>query len=177
MAREVYDPTADRKAAKKGVKVFIASPKEGEEKKTVTFDAKAGPKGTATVKKETKKAEETKPKEAEKSKAAEPEKPKAEAKEKKSATAKPKAEKKPTFTDDQFMETLKAVGHPATSRGVSDKLGFDPDVGRGIVRARMERLIAEKKVVAVESGKKNIGKLYKLPWILFFLVRVNNQNI
>jgi len=39
----------------------------------------------------------------------------------------------------------------------------DPDIGRQLVRARMAKLIQEKKVEAVESEKKNIGKLYKLP--------------
>jgi hypothetical protein len=143
MAKLVYDPTPDRK--KKSVKVFSASPKEGEQTKTVQYDPKRGPKGTATVKKETK--------------ATEPEKRKVTEK-----PEKPKTEKKSTFTDEQFIETLKAIGKPASSREVSDKLGIaDPDVGRAIVRREMEKLISEKKVEAVKSEKKTIGKLYKLP--------------
>jgi len=78
MAKIVYDPTENRKS--KNVKVFSASPKQGEQPKTIVYDSKVPPKGKAVVKK-----------------TAETEKPK---------TEKPKAEKKPTFTDEQFIEAL-----------------------------------------------------------------------
>ena len=136
MAKLVYDPTVDRQA-RKGVKVFTASPKPGEEPQTIAFDSKVPPKGKATIKKA--KREE---------KAAEPEKPKA---------------AEPKFSDEQFIEALKTIGHPATSREVSDKLGFDPDKGRAIVRRTMERLIAEKKVVAVKPESGRAKELYALP--------------
>jgi dephospho-CoA kinase len=32
--------------------------------------------------------------------------------------------KKPMFTDEEFLEALKAVGHPASSREIVDKLGI-----------------------------------------------------
>jgi hypothetical protein len=59
---------------------------------------------------------------------------------------------------------LKAIGHQATSREVSDKLGIkDPDKGRGIVRKRMEKLIKARKVKSVEPGDVYAKQLYVLP--------------
>jgi hypothetical protein len=137
MAKVVYDPTADRKAEKHKQKV------------TFTFDPKEGVHGKATVVKHEEKV-------------AEPSKPKEE------KAAKKTEEKKPArtvlkFTDEQLIAALKEIGKPATSREISDKLSIaDPDQGRAYVRREMARLINEKKVEAVESEKKNIGKLYKL---------------
>jgi hypothetical protein len=101
----------------------------------IEVDPTLGPRGKATVKRE---------------------KPAAEA-------AEPKPEK-PKIPDEQFIAALKAIGHPASSREISDALGIEnADFGRALVRREMEKLIKEGKVVAVESEKKNIGKLYKLP--------------
>lgn len=76
-------------------------------------------------------------------------------------TTEPKQEEAPKY---DFLAALKEIGHPATSREISDKVGIsDPDKGRAIVRREMEKLIVEKKVEAVKSEKKNVGKLYKLP--------------
>jgi len=88
--------------------------------------------------------------------------------EKPAAEAEPKPEAAATaklsFTDEQFLEALKQIGKPASSRKVSDKLGItDADKGRAIVRRAMEKLIEEKKVVAVEpEAQTRVGKLYKL---------------
>jgi hypothetical protein len=133
MAKIVYDLTVDRKRTPLSSSIVKAKIANNEVKV----------KG-----KQPKAKREEKPATAEKQKAEE---------------TKPKAEtKKPTFTDEQFLEALKAVGHPATSREVSDKLGFDPDKGRAIVRRAMDKLIAEGKVVSVESPKKPVKQLYKL---------------
>jgi hypothetical protein len=76
---------------------------------------------------------------------------------------KPKARGGLTFTDEQFIAVLRGIGKPATSREVSDKLGIgDPEVGRQMVRTRMAKLIAEKKVVAVKPEKGRAKQLYKL---------------
>jgi hypothetical protein len=65
---------------------------------------------------------------------------------------KPKTEKKTSFTDEQFIAALKEIGHPATSREISDKLGIkDPDVGRQLVRSRMKKLNKEGKVYISEA--------------------------
>jgi hypothetical protein len=51
------------------------------------------------------------------------------------------------FTDEQVINAVKAVGHAATSREVSDKLGIvDADQGRAYVRARMNALIKDGKI-------------------------------
>jgi hypothetical protein len=76
---------------------------------------------------------------------------------------KPKAEKKPTFTDEQFIETLRKIGKPATSREVSDALGIaDPEVGRQLVRSRMAKLAEEGKVKITEAEKGRAKKVYSL---------------
>ena len=86
---------------------------------------------------------------------------------KKEKAEKPKA--KPKFTaisDDQFIAALRGIGKPATSREISDALGFkDPDKGRGIVRGRMKKLIKEGKVKAEEpkDEKTRAKQLYNLP--------------
>jgi hypothetical protein len=70
------------------------------------------------------------------------EKPKAE-------QAKPALEReKLEFTEAQIIAAVKAIGHAASSREISDKLGIkDPDQGRGYVRSRMVALVKDKKIV------------------------------
>jgi len=69
---------------------------------------------------------------------------------------KPKAEKaKPAlqrenlqFTEAQLIAAVKAIGHAATSREISDKLGIkDADQGRGYVRTRMAALVKSEEIV------------------------------
>jgi predicted ArsR family transcriptional regulator len=80
------------------------------------------------------------------------------------ATQKPK-NGKPSFTDDQIIAALTAVGHPAVSREVSDKLGIaDPDQGRSFVRSHMKALQKDGKVKFVKpTGKTKATWLYALP--------------
>jgi hypothetical protein len=74
------------------------------------------------------------------------------------ATPKPKTEQakaKPAlerenlqFTEAQLIAAVKAVGHAATSREISDKLGIkDADQGRGYVRTRMAALVKSEEIV------------------------------
>jgi hypothetical protein len=76
------------------------------------------------------------------------EKPKAE---------KPKGERENLqFTEAQIIAAIKAIGHAATSREISDKLGIkDPDQGRGYIRTRMAALVKDKKIV---TSKPNDAK-------------------
>lgn len=68
---------------------------------------------------------------------------------------KPKAEKKPSFTDEQFLAALKAIDHPATSRKIVDKLGIgDKEYGRALVRREMTRLADEKKVKVTKEKRE-----------------------
>lgn len=60
------------------------------------------------------------------------------------------------FTEAQTIAAVKAVGHAATSREISDKLGFnDPDQGRGYIRTRMAALVKDGKIV---TSKPNDAK-------------------
>lgn len=132
----VYDPSEDRRKTK-GSKVFTMS--QGNEKKTVEYQAKAknALRGKAVAKKaeEPKKTEQKKPSE----------KPQR-------ATLK--------FTDEQLIEDLKAIGHLATSREISDKLGIaDPDQGRAYVRREMARLMGEGKIKGKKQKEKAREKL------------------
>jgi hypothetical protein len=79
---------------------------------------------------------------------------------------KPKAEKaKPAakaerenlqFTEAQLIAAVKAIGHEASSREISDKLGIkDADQGRGYVRTRMAALVKSKEIV---TSKPNDAK-------------------
>ena len=82
---------------------------------------------------------------------------------KRKAQEKPKAVKtKPAqhgkldFTTEQLIEAVKAVGHAASSREISDKLGIkDPDQGRAYVRTRMAALIKEGKVKGEAPPEKS----------------------
>jgi len=71
---------------------------------------------------------------------------------------------KPTFTDEQFIEALRKIGKPASSREISDALGIeDAEYGRALVRRVMERLTKEAKVVAEEPKEKiRAAKHYKV---------------
>lgn len=60
------------------------------------------------------------------------------------------------FTEARIIEAVKAIGHPATSREISDKLGIaDPDQGRGYVRSRMAALMKSKKIVTSKPEAKS----------------------
>jgi len=68
-------------------------------------------------------------------------------------------------SDAEMLNALIALyqkeGKPVGSRAISDALGIaDPDFGRPAVRAAMKRLVAEKKVIAVE-GEGRFALLYK----------------
>jgi hypothetical protein len=72
------------------------------------------------------------------------------------ATPKPKTEQaKPAlerenlqFTEAQLIAAVKAIGHAASSREISDKLGIkDADQGRGYVRTRMAALVKSEEIV------------------------------
>jgi hypothetical protein len=84
------------------------------------------------------------------------------------STVEPKEQKrskteKVTFTDEQFIEALKKIGHAATSREISDALGIEnPDFGRQLVRTRMEKLVEEGKVKITEAEKGRAARLYSL---------------
>jgi hypothetical protein len=78
--------------------------------------------------------------------------------------AKPKAEQaKPAperekleFSEAQIIAAVKSVGHAATSREISDKLGInDPEQGRGYVRSRMATLVKDKKIVTGKPEDKS----------------------
>jgi hypothetical protein len=78
------------------------------------------------------------------------EKPKAE-------KAKPAAEReKLQFSGAQIIEAVRAVGHPATSREISDKLGIkDPDQGRAYVRMQMAAFVKDKDIVTSKPEAKS----------------------
>jgi len=60
------------------------------------------------------------------------------------------------FTEAQLIEAVKAIGHAATSREISDKLGIkDADRGRGYVRTRMAALVKDKKIVTSKPEDKS----------------------
>jgi hypothetical protein len=136
----VYDPTKDRQGPRNKAKVL-------EKLDNGKLKDKYHKSTTASK-------QETKPKVEEK-------------KHEKKAAEQPKAEQKgkiAKFSDEQFVEALKAIGHAATSREVSDKLGIkDPDLGRQMVRQRMAKLIQDGKVKSVEPKEGRAKQLYALP--------------
>jgi hypothetical protein len=95
-------------------------------------------------------------------------KPKTE-KPQKAAKAAPEAQKAPVqrekliFTDEQMINAVKAIGHAATSREISDKLKIaDPDQGRQFVRSRMAALIKDGKIKTSEpSANSHVKFLYE----------------
>jgi len=88
------------------------------------------------------------------------EKPKANTQKPKPKTeqpAKPTLEhEKLEFSEAQIIAAVKAVGHAASSREISDKLGIkDPEQGRGYVRSRMAALVKDKKIVTSKPEDKS----------------------
>jgi hypothetical protein len=80
------------------------------------------------------------------------EKPKAE-----KAKAKPAVEReKLQFSGAQIIEAVRAVGHAATSREISDKLGIkDADQGRAYVRTQMAAFVKDKDIVTSKPDKRS----------------------
>jgi len=79
----------------------------------------------------------------------------------------PKAEQaKPAleFKEAQIIAAVKAIGHPASSREISDKLGIkDPEQGRGWVRSRMAQLVKDGKITTSKpDGKSRCTFLYSV---------------
>lgn len=169
--------------ARKEVKEFEASPKpwssKDPERKVVHFDPNQGPAGKAIVKAakreeakdaatETKEAIEGVRKELADAKATSKTENKKTEKAKKAEKEKPKKERigNLNFTDEQIIAATKKVGHPATSREVSDALGIkDPDEGRAYIRRNMERLTEAKKIVSEkppEDQKGHAKLLYRV---------------
>jgi len=85
--------------------------------------------------------------------------PKVKAEKPKATTPAEKAQatrKKLQFTEAQLIHAVKSVGHAASSREISEKLGIaDPDQGRGYVRNRMAVLMEDGKVIGVEPESKS----------------------
>jgi hypothetical protein len=88
----------------------------------------------------------------------------------KHATTEKKPKEKPqkrgkaqTFTDEQFVEALKKIGHAATSREISDTLGIkEAESGRALVRRVMAKLAEDGKIKITETPKGKRGRLYDL---------------
>jgi hypothetical protein len=60
------------------------------------------------------------------------------------------------FTTAQIIAAVESVGHAASSREISDKLGIkDPDQGRAYVRSRMAALMKDKKILGAEPADKS----------------------
>jgi len=60
------------------------------------------------------------------------------------------------FSEAQIIAAVKSVGHEASSREISDKLGIkDPEQGRGWVRSRMAALVKDKKIVTSKPEDKS----------------------
>jgi len=60
------------------------------------------------------------------------------------------------FTTEQLIEAVKAVGHPASSREISDKLGIkNADQGRAYIRTKMASLKKEGKIIYVKPVEKS----------------------
>jgi len=75
----------------------------------------------------------------------------------KAEQAKPASEReKLEFSEAQIIAAVKAIGHAAISREISDKLGIkDPEQGRGWVRSRMAALVKDKKIVTSKPEDKS----------------------
>jgi hypothetical protein len=68
----------------------------------------------------------------------------------------PTTHEKLDFTSEQLIEAVKAVGHAASSREISDKLKIaDPDQGRAYIRRRMRALMEDGKVIGIEPEAKS----------------------
>jgi hypothetical protein len=83
----------------------------------------------------------------------------------KTKTSNPKTEKqtktkaqntKLNFTSEQLIAAVQSVGHPASSRDISDKLGIkDPDQGRAYIRTKMATLKTEGKITYIKPAEKS----------------------
>jgi predicted ArsR family transcriptional regulator len=60
------------------------------------------------------------------------------------------------FSTEQLITAVQNVGHPASSREISDKLGIkDPDQGRAYIRTKMASLKKEGKISFVKPAEKS----------------------
>jgi predicted ArsR family transcriptional regulator len=60
------------------------------------------------------------------------------------------------FSTEQLITAVQSVGHPASSREISDKLGIkDPDQGRAYIRTKMASLKKEGKITYVKPADKS----------------------
>lgn len=60
------------------------------------------------------------------------------------------------FSTEQLITAVQNVGHPASSREISDKLGIkDPDQGRAYIRTKMASLKKEGKIAYVKPAEKS----------------------
>ena len=75
----------------------------------------------------------------------------------KTKTSKTKTQNaKLNFSTEQLITAVQSVGHPASSREISDKLGIkDPDQGRAYVRTKMASLKKEGKITFVKPAEKS----------------------
>lgn len=69
------------------------------------------------------------------------------------------------FTEEQILNAVRSISHPASSRELSDKLGTtDPDQGRGYVRVRMNALVEAGKIKTSKPKEKSrCTFLYSVP--------------
>lgn len=60
------------------------------------------------------------------------------------------------FTEEQILNAVRSISHPASSREVSDKLGIkDPDQGRAYVRSRMKTSVKAGKIKTSKPKEKS----------------------
>ena len=84
------------------------------------------------------------------------EKPKAEKAKAKPATIAKTEREKLEFTEAQLIAAVKSVGHAASSREISDKLGIkDPDQGRAYVRTQMAAFVKDKDIATSKPEAKS----------------------
>ena len=75
----------------------------------------------------------------------------------KTKTSKTKTQNaKLNFSTEQLITAVQNVGHPASSREISDKLGIkDADQGRAYIRTKMATLKKESKIAYVKPAEKS----------------------
>jgi hypothetical protein len=68
------------------------------------------------------------------------------------------------FSTEQLITAVQSIGHPASSREISDKLGVkDPDQGRAYIRTKMASLKKEGKIAYVKpTEKSHCNHLYSI---------------
>lgn len=60
------------------------------------------------------------------------------------------------FSTEQLIAAVQSVGHPASSREISGKLGIkDPDQGRAYIRTKMASLKKDGKIAYVKPAEKS----------------------